>query len=250
MTDSGWSDGDRSERAAPTGSADSEEGPRSGFGPPPSGPAPVTPPSGPAPVTPPSGPAPGAPPNHPAYAPPQSPPPHAPPGAAPYGSPAPHASPYRPPPPHAAPYGAPPHAAPPPYGPPAPYAQPYPAHPQGPGQPPYPQGPGQPFAAQPAAVQPPAGPDFLAADRRSAVVVDAAGVSFECNGHTLDFPWQDIATVHYKAGSPGHVLMVAVVLPDGRFFECAVIARNRGKLQQWFADLAPVLGVHLAGRGR
>ncbi|GAA1166621.1 hypothetical protein GCM10009654_24400 [Streptomyces hebeiensis] len=244
MTDSGWNDGDRSERAAPPGSADSEEGPRPGFGPPPSGQAPVTPLSGPAPVTPPTGPAPAAPPNHPAYAPPQSPPSHAPPGAAPYGPPAPHASPYGPPPPHAAPYGAPP------YGPPAPYAQPYPVHPQGPGQPPYPQGPGQPFAAQPAAVQPPAGPDFLAADRRSAVVVDAAGVSFESNGHTLDFPWHDIATVHYKAGSPGHVLMVAVVLPDGRFFECAVIARNRGKLQQWFADLAPVLGVHLAGRGR
>ncbi|MFI5756756.1 hypothetical protein [Streptomyces sp. NPDC051569] len=101
-----------------------------------------------------------------------------------------------------------------------------------------------------AAPQPPAGPDFLAADRRNAVVVDADGVSFEADGRTADFAWHELSTVHYKAAGHGHVLMVAVVLPDGRFYECAVKARNHARLQQWFGQLAPVLGVYLAGRGR
>ncbi|MET9518629.1 hypothetical protein [Streptomyces sp. NPDC002994] len=107
-----------------------------------------------------------------------------------------------------------------------------------------------PPAFAPAPVPVPAGPDFLAADRRNAVVVDAEGVSLERNGASLDFPWRDIQTVHYKAGPGGEVLMVAVVLPDGRFFEGVVAARNRARLQEWFTELAPVLGFYLAGRGR
>ncbi|WP_028811662.1 hypothetical protein [Streptomyces flavidovirens] len=95
----------------------------------------------------------------------------------------------------------------------------------------------------------PAGPDFLAADRRNAVVVDAEGVSLERDGATIDFPWRDIQTVHYKPGPGGGVLMVAVVLPDGRFYEGVVAARNQGKLHEWLAQLAPVLGHYLAGRG-
>lgn len=95
----------------------------------------------------------------------------------------------------------------------------------------------------------PAGPDFLAADRRNAVVVDAEGVSLERDGATLDFPWHDIATVHYKPGPGGEILMVAVVLPDGRFYEGVVAARNQAKLQEWFAELGAVLAHYLAGRG-
>ncbi|MBT2493494.1 hypothetical protein J7E96_34345 [Streptomyces sp. ISL-96] len=120
------------------------------------------------------------------------------------------------------------------------FGPPPPAFAPAPAPAPMPPFPGQPVAA---------GPDFLAADRRNAVVVDAEGVSLECNGATLDFPWRDIQTVHYKAGPGGEVLMVAVVLPDGRFFEGVVAARNQAKLQEWFAELAPVLGFYLAGRG-
>ncbi|MGW7199598.1 hypothetical protein [Streptomyces chryseus] len=140
-------------------------------------------------------------------------------------APAPHPQPPHASPPHApSPYGAPP-------TPPSPYApSPYAPHP-------------------PAPPAPAPGPDFLAADRRNAVVVDAEGVSLESNGATLDFPWRDIATVHYKPGPGGEVLMVAVVLPDGRFYEGVVVARNRAKLQEWCAQLAPVLGHYLAGRG-
>ncbi|GHB04603.1 hypothetical protein [Streptomyces chryseus] len=141
--------------------------------------------------------------------------------------------------------------APPPqgFGPPppayAPAPQPQPPHAPSPyGAPPTPPSP---YAPHPPAAAP--GPDFLAADRRNAVVVDAEGVSLESNGATLDFPWRDIATVHYKPGPGGEVLMVAVALPDGRFYEGVVVARNRAKLQEWCAQLAPVLGHYLAGRG-
>ncbi|MGX1880946.1 hypothetical protein [Streptomyces sp. NPDC055287] len=139
----------------------------------------------------------------------------------------------------------------------------YPPQHQPPSQlPPQPQqgfGPPPPaFAPAPSPVPPPpgayaapmpAGPEFLATDRRNAVVVDAEGVSLESNGATIDFPWRDIQTVHYKPGPGGEVLMLAVALPDGRFYEGVVAARNQAKLQEWFAELAPVLGYYLAGRG-
>ncbi|GAA1527140.1 hypothetical protein GCM10009730_39980 [Streptomyces albidochromogenes] len=148
-------------------------------------------------------------------------------------------------------------AAPGPYGQPPPQYQPPPHPPQqqgfGPPPPAFAPAPMPAPGAFPAPAAPaapmPAGPDFLAADRRNALVVDAEGVSLESNGATLDFPWRDIATVHYKPGPGGEVLMVAVVLPDGRFYEGVVVARNRAKLHEWFAELGAVLAHYLAGRG-
>ncbi|WP_327295601.1 MULTISPECIES: hypothetical protein [unclassified Streptomyces] len=139
---------------------------------------------------------------------------------------------------------------------------PYPPPPPPPQQPP-PQ-PQQAFGPPPpqmyAPVPPPAqqqpsgsasfagGPDFLAADRHNAVVVDSEGVSFERGGRTADFAWSHISSVPYKGSYGGTTLMVAVVLGDGMFYECAVNARNSTMLQQWFAELAPVLGYYLGGR--
>ncbi|WRZ48801.1 hypothetical protein OG622_18290 [Streptomyces sp. NBC_01314] len=151
---------------------------------------------------------------------------------------------------------------PPPYTPPVqppqpPYAQP----PQPQGQPPYAQPPqGQPPYAQPAPPphhpypQPQAapggaaggvpaqGPEFLAVDRHNSVVVDINGVAFEDHGISVDFPWPEIRSVHYKASGNGKALMVAVIHVDGTFFECTVEARPRERLHQWFAHLAQVLG--------
>ncbi|MBT2417938.1 hypothetical protein J7F01_09255 [Streptomyces sp. ISL-22] len=95
----------------------------------------------------------------------------------------------------------------------------------------------------PAAPQPaPVGPEFLAVDKRNAVVVDASGVVFEMSGLTIEFHWPEIRGVHYKASPDGKALMVAVVHMDGRFFECVVEAKPRARLQEWFAQLAWVLG--------
>ncbi|MEV0240331.1 hypothetical protein AB0I06_10435 [Streptomyces sp. NPDC050674] len=136
---------------------------------------------------------------------------------------------FGPPPPQYAP--TPP--APPPYVAPQqpPYAQP--PYAQAPQQPPYAQAPPQPAAE---------GPDFLAVDKRNAVVVDASGVAFESSGLSIEFRWPEIRSVHYQASPSGKALMVAVIHMDGRFFECVVEAKPRSRLQEWFPQLAWVLG--------
>ncbi|MFF4132558.1 hypothetical protein ACFY1B_13600 [Streptomyces mirabilis] len=93
--------------------------------------------------------------------------------------------------------------------------------------------------------QPPApGPEFLAVDKHNSVVVDASGVAFEMYDITVDFPWPEIRSVHYKASPNGKALMVAVVHLDGRVYECVVTAKPRELLRGWFAQLAWVLGYY------
>ncbi|MFI1503524.1 hypothetical protein [Streptomyces sp. NPDC020597] len=87
----------------------------------------------------------------------------------------------------------------------------------------------------------PAGPDFTAVDKHNAIVVDAAGVAFEMYDITVDFPWPEIRSVHYKASPNGKALMVAVVHVDGRVYECVVTARPKDRLHTWFPQLAWVL---------
>jgi hypothetical protein len=141
-----------------------------------------------------------------------------------------------------------------PYVPPGPPPQPY-APPQGqPPQPPYaqpappPAGPPPYPYAQPQAVPgaagaaPAQGPEFLAVDRHNSVVVDVNGVAFEDHGISVDFPWPEIRSIHYKASGNGKALMVAVIHLDGSFYECTVEAKPRERLHQWFAHLAQVLG--------
>ena len=122
----------------------------------------------------------------------------------------------------------PPAAPPPGFGPPP---QPYAPQPYG-----YP-GPG---AGAPVAE----GPEFLAVDRHNSVVVDVSGVAFEDHGISVDFPWPEIRSVHYKASPNGKALMVAVIHLDGRFSECTVAAKPRERLHQWFGQLAQVLGYY------
>ncbi|MFE7275441.1 hypothetical protein [Streptomyces sp. NPDC057623] len=103
-----------------------------------------------------------------------------------------------------------------------------------------------PYAPQPvpqyAPAQPPNGPEFLAVGKRNAVVVDVSGVVFEMSGLTIEFRWPEIRSVHYKASPDGKALLVAVVHMDGRFHECGVEAKPRARLQEWFPQLAWVLG--------
>lgn len=115
-------------------------------------------------------------------------------------------------------------------------------------QPPPPPGfgpPPPPYAPQPP-YAPPAQPlpEFLAVDKHNSVVVDASGVAFEMYDVTVEFPWPEIRSVHYKASPNGKALMVAVVHLDGRVYECVVNAKPRERLQGWFAQLAWVLGYY------
>ncbi|MFE6824553.1 hypothetical protein [Streptomyces sp. NPDC057690] len=127
--------------------------------------------------------------------------------------------------------------------PPPPYAPQHPQHPTHPQHPPH-------YAAQYAPqAEPPPGPEFLAVDKHNSVVVDAAGVAFEMYDITVEFPWPEVRSVHYKASPNGKALMVAVVHLDGRVYECVVTAKPRERLQGWFAQLAWVLG-HYRPTGR
>ncbi|WP_079660056.1 hypothetical protein [Streptomyces sp. 3214.6] len=92
--------------------------------------------------------------------------------------------------------------------------------------------------------QPQPGPEFLAVDKHNSVVVDASGVAFEMYDITIDFPWPEIRSLHYKPSPNGKSLMVAVVHLDGRVYECVVTAKPRDRLQAWFAQLAWVLGYY------
>ncbi|OKK06214.1 hypothetical protein AMK26_09155 [Streptomyces sp. CB03234] len=129
------------------------------------------------------------------------------------------------------PYGA----SPAPYGGPAPAPASYPA--------PYP-------ASYPAPYTLPLadGPEFVAHDRRNSVIVDPSGVSLEVNGHTMDFPWAGVSTVHFAPAPYGHVLMVSVTHPSGMLYECRIDAKRKAQLHQWLAELGPVLHHYLAGR--
>ncbi|CAM5284362.1 hypothetical protein SCALM49S_08584 [Streptomyces californicus] len=84
----------------------------------------------------------------------------------------------------------------------------------------------------------------MAVDRHNSIVVDSAGVAFEDHGHSAEFPWHEIRSVHYKAGPNGKTLMMAVIHLDGRVYECVVDAKGRDPLGAWFAQLAPVLGYY------
>lgn len=115
-------------------------------------------------------------------------------------------------------------------------------------QPPPPQGFGPPppqYAYAPTPPQPPAGgPEFMAVDRHNSIVVDTEGVAFEIHGQSLEFPWQQIRSAHFKASPNGKALMMAVIHPNGMFYECVVEARPRTKLAEWFAELAAVLSYY------
>lgn len=146
-----------------------------------------------------------------------------------------------------------------PYGPPQPggYGPP-PAQPGGYGPPPpYPGAYGQPQPypyGQPAPPQPYGGPanaedpEFIAHDRTNSVVVDASGVALEIHGHTMEFPWAQIRTVHYAPAPHGTVLMVAVAHACGLLYECRITARRKALLQEWLEEVAPVVHFYLSAR--
>ncbi|MEU2432900.1 hypothetical protein ABZ611_26005 [Streptomyces sp. NPDC007861] len=93
--------------------------------------------------------------------------------------------------------------------------------------------------------QAPIGPEFIAHDRHNSVIVDATGVALEIQGHTLEFPWPAISTVYFAPGPFGTVLMVTVAHAGGMLYECRITARKQAVLQQWLAELGPVLHHYL-----
>lgn len=154
-------------------------------------------------------------------------------------------------------HGGLPDQTPPAAGPPPGFGPPVPVPPQAPYGPPQPggYGPPQPYPyGQPATPQPYGGPanaedpEFIAHDRTNSVVVDASGVALEIQGHTMEFPWAQIRTVHYAPAPYGTVLLVAVAHAGGHLYECRITARRKALLQEWLQEVAPVVHFYLSAR--
>ncbi|MFJ8824618.1 hypothetical protein ACIREE_22895 [Streptomyces sp. NPDC102467] len=102
------------------------------------------------------------------------------------------------------------------------------------------------FGAPPAMFGGP-GPEFVAADERNGLVVDAEGVHFEQGPHGIELPWARLHTVRFYPLDAG--LSVAAVTVDGPVYECRVRARRRSQVSQWCAELTAVLHHYLGARG-
>lgn len=87
-----------------------------------------------------------------------------------------------------------------------------------------------------------AGPDFLAMDRRNAVVLDSEGMSLGSDGSTVTFPWPAIDVAWCEQGpGRGHVLVVALALHDGTVHSCEVTTRDPAELAAWIGQFNATL---------
>ncbi|WP_415947927.1 hypothetical protein [Streptomyces sp. KLOTTS4A1] len=108
----------------------------------------------------------------------------------------------------------------------------------------------QAYGAEPAPQPPFSAPEFVAFDKNNAVVIDAEGVSFDIGGQVADFPWQQLAQLHYTA--QGVFLRVGITHSAGWFHECVVNAKKQQKMIRWLTELGPVAAYYqaqLAQRG-
>lgn len=115
---------------------------------------------------------------------------------------------------------------------------------------PSPYAPGSPYATPPAApvygppyAGPPVGePEFLAMDRKNAVVVDAGGISLGTDGQVAAFAWDRI-DVAWCQPVPGRrpTLAAVVSLTDGSVHSCEVGTRRPDELQGWLYAFTAVV---------
>ncbi|MFD7439300.1 serine/threonine-protein kinase [Streptomyces sp. NPDC059861] len=80
-------------------------------------------------------------------------------------------------------------------------------------------------------------PQFLAMDRKNAVVADVEGISLGLNGRQADFPWSSVHDVAYTESGRGMGLTVTVRLADGTSHSCRVTTRDEEELDDWIDDL-------------
>ncbi|NEB79965.1 hypothetical protein G3I40_32795 [Streptomyces sp. SID14478] len=72
------------------------------------------------------------------------------------------------------------------------------------------------FAPTPPSAVP--GPEFVAADQYSGLVVDAEGVHLEQGPHAIDLPWARLRTVHFQPMDAG--ISLTAVTADGPVYAC------------------------------
>ncbi|MFG1810476.1 serine/threonine-protein kinase [Streptomyces sp. NPDC049040] len=124
-------------------------------------------------------------------------------------------------------------------------AYPPPAAAAAPALPPSPYLPGAPIPPPGGAFAGPPEPEFLAMDRRNAVVLDRAGISLGNNGRVAEIPWPAVDVAWCEKGrGRGHVLVVALALRDGTLHSCEVTTRRPAELDAWMAGFDATLAYY------
>ncbi|MFJ9968054.1 serine/threonine-protein kinase [Streptomyces avermitilis] len=83
--------------------------------------------------------------------------------------------------------------------------------------------------------------EFLAMDRKNAVVADAHGISLGINGHPTDFPWPVVQRVTHEETGRGYGLTITVTLTNGISHACRVTTRDENELDSWIETLNSVI---------
>jgi serine/threonine protein kinase len=111
--------------------------------------------------------------------------------------------------------------------------------------PPSPYGPGAPIPPPGTGLEQRGLPEFLAMDRKNAVVLDPSGVCLGRNGQVAEVPWPAVDVAWCERGpGRGHVLSVAVALRDGTLHTCDVTTRDPAQLDAWLAGFTAVLAYY------
>nr|WP_167381485.1 serine/threonine-protein kinase [Streptomyces misionensis] len=115
--------------------------------------------------------------------------------------------------------------------------------------PPPPYAPHTPTACSPQSAAGPQETEFLAMDRKNAVLADARGISLGINGTMIDLPWPYIARVGYEQSvrTRGFALTVAVDTYAGQRYFCAVRTREGEQIESWIDGLEAMLDRYRPG---
>ncbi|MFI9613329.1 serine/threonine-protein kinase [Streptomyces sp. NPDC052023] len=90
-------------------------------------------------------------------------------------------------------------------------------------------------------------PQFLAMDRKNAVVADTDGISLGNDGRTTHLAWSAVRAVTYDEKGRGLGLTVTVHLADGDSHSCRVTTRDEEELDEWIDQVILVREHFLPG---
>ncbi|WP_148012497.1 hypothetical protein [Streptomyces sp. ME109] len=92
--------------------------------------------------------------------------------------------------------------------------------------------------------------EFLATDRKNAILADARGIPLGVDGVTVDLPWPFIAPVTYEQAirAIGYGLTVAVDTSSGERHTCQVKVRQFHRTEAWIDELEALLDRYLPNR--
>ncbi|MDT3395134.1 hypothetical protein RKE29_00415 [Streptomyces sp. B1866] len=94
------------------------------------------------------------------------------------------------------------------------------------------------------------GPVFEAADRRSTIRADRAGVTLRLDGETAEFDWDEIGAVEIDTPRFGRRFSVTVYTTSRRWYQGDVDAPAKSALKEWTAQLDAVLDAYFEDGGQ